>query len=789
MKISKYAKKVFSTFLTLTVLGLNGLFAQGNYEQSLNKYLADYYNQSNNCKIYFVTDKTLYAHGEKIWVSAFYLDRNTHIPKRGEQQIRLELIDPSGVVLLTKTMKLQDGRGESCIPLPDINSFGKFRLQASLPNSSIILFSKDLTVSKNAIPAFLVDVSFKDTYYSGGDDLQVVFVATDFFKQPLKGASYQASVNVGDQVIYADGGRLNKNGTSIVSVKLPNPLPDKEVVFNLSILQKGLMESCAVEIPTKSDNVFVDFYPEGGQLVHGLKNFMHVKARDQHGDPFLFSGKVVGDNGDVITHVKSDDNGAAFLPLLPNFNRHFKLIIDEPYTVFKEFDYPEVKPVGVNFGVRKIEGDSVFLRVRRSQGETASLLLFNIHQGAAYLLEEINVEGLSNFTLSKNRLKPGVNQLVLFDKNLSPLAEQLIFIAPKKVATSIISADNVKHSPREEVNLTVNPKDKSNFLFRAVDEFRAGSDAANDNIYSSLYLNSELEENLFIPAQDFRFPDVLEKKVNEQLVYEKSANSWSDIFHSNDNSINFLQANAGGKFELSKSQFTYFGKNEGYIYFRNYDYQNYYLASNPILFDELQDNIKKEEDKPYYKKMLESGQSLRDVIYGMKQYQVIGNKIVFTGSMNSMSSQEGALIVLDNLKLGDDIGLLDNINTVDVDKIFISTKPIDYAMYTSMNSVGIIEITTKSGKLENSSETDDSEEFEVVNHSENEKKWNQQKDLRTTVHWIPQLTTYSNSNTIRYYLSDIRSNFVNVVEGIDKNGIPFHDEEIISTSSYQEDSQ
>jgi hypothetical protein len=95
-------------------------------------------------------------------------------------------------------------------------------------------------------------------------------------------------------------------------------------------------------------------------------------------------------------------------------------------------------------------------------------------------------------------------------------------------------------------------------------------------------------------------------------------------------------------------------------------------------------------------KLLQSGSSILDVIKITKPFRLDGNQIVFHGSNNSLYHQSGALIVIDGQKMGTDIAALNSITPFDVKSITISTSPADIQRYTGLNSVGIIEITTRS---------------------------------------------------------------------------------------------
>jgi len=76
----------------------------------------------------------------------------------------------------------------------------------------------------------------------------------------------------------------------------------------------------------------------------------------------------------------------------------------------------------------------------------------------------------------------------------------------------------------------------------------------------------------------------------------------------------------------------------------------------------------------------------------------MGSKILFANTgINSFSYQEGALIVIDGVKMGTDSGILNSVPVTDIEKINVYTDPSDVLRFTGLNSSGIIEIISKKG--------------------------------------------------------------------------------------------
>ncbi|QJW88366.1 TonB-dependent receptor plug domain-containing protein [Spirosoma taeanense] len=82
--------------------------------------------------VYVQTDKTLYATGDGLWLSAYVLDAARQLPlvSRAETALHVELIAPSGRSVLHQWLRLTNGRAAASIHLADTLTAGTYRLRA-----------------------------------------------------------------------------------------------------------------------------------------------------------------------------------------------------------------------------------------------------------------------------------------------------------------------------------------------------------------------------------------------------------------------------------------------------------------------------------------------------------------------------------------------------------------------------------------------------------------------------------------------------------------------------------
>ena len=193
-----------------------------------------------------------------------------------------------------------------------------------------------------------------------------------------------------------------------------------------------------------------------------------------------------------------------------------------------------------------------------------------------------------------------------------------------------------------------------------------------------------------------------------------------------------------------------------------------FLKATPSVKGRSTVNKKKE---PYWKNYLTGSSNLMDILKSIRPYELMGGKIVFRGG-NSLIAQDGALIVVDGQKMGTDPSVLSSFSPFDVEDIEVFVNPVDMSRYTSLNSVGVIVITTKRGKVSNEPIANQENLNESTTKQFVPKAIGFDKyDLKTTLQWIPVLFTDEKGEArIHFKTGGIKSTFILEIAGFTDMG-------------------
>ena len=168
----------------LILLFLNIFFTSLCQAQNLQAFDSFEYADISLEKIYLHTDKTTYNAGDNIWFKIYLVDAATLMPEAPSKVVYADFINPSGKLLITKTIKIEDGCGNGDFKLPVRLTGGEYTLRAYTTYmrnfDKTFFFRKDininpvvqnLTASQDSIQTASLNQN-DDTVFSQKPDVQ-----------------------------------------------------------------------------------------------------------------------------------------------------------------------------------------------------------------------------------------------------------------------------------------------------------------------------------------------------------------------------------------------------------------------------------------------------------------------------------------------------------------------------------------------------------------------------------------------------------------------------------------
>ena len=410
-------------------------------------------------KVYLHFDNTAYFQGETIWFSATVL-KATEGTAADSKVLYVELLSPTGIVLRQHKLQVIDGRCHGSLPLVD----------ASVEEAN----------EKRGV------LGYPSGYYEVRAYTRAMlnFDAHGCFSRVFP--VYKAPEKEGD---YSN--------------------PELEVYS-----AKGI-ERPETERP---EALNIDFLPEGGHLIAGVKNRIAFKATGKNGQGVTIETLTDGEGNDIV--LSPQHRGMGSFLYTPTERRPKVKARYEG----KEYTFTLPKPEEEGYALRLTPRTDRTLQVAiaTTHPEAERLLGYTlVRHGKCELIDTLTMHATSfSRTVNTHKLPTGVYQFSLFDAGGTLYATRMLFINNGVSSANVSVTTNKKaYAPFEEVKLRLQVEEEGNhYLSLAVRDAADYGTGYTDDLRTYMLLSSELKGYIEHPEYYFETADEEHHKALDQLM-------------------------------------------------------------------------------------------------------------------------------------------------------------------------------------------------------------------------------------------------------------------------------
>jgi hypothetical protein len=160
-------------------------------------------------------------------------------------------------------------------------------------------------------------------------------------------------------------------------------------------------------------------------------------------------------------------------------------------------------------GVNSTQDNNIHLRIERTENGSENLksltVIATAFQQVLYRTTmDLGAKANAEASFKANQLPTGTMQITVFDANMSPLVERVVFVNnhqfsfPTQIKQDLV---NLNRKGKNELSLEI-PEGSAANLSVSVTDAGLGYDSAN-NIIADLLLNSDIRGNIINPAYYF----------------------------------------------------------------------------------------------------------------------------------------------------------------------------------------------------------------------------------------------------------------------------------------------
>ncbi|MES2807002.1 MAG: hypothetical protein V4619_00145 [Bacteroidota bacterium] len=505
-------------------------------------------------KVYLHTDKPYYNIGDTLWFTSYLLNGTDHTPSKLSGLLYVELTDDSTVLARRVSIRIKDGVAFGQIPLPKgLFHEGGYTLRAytnwQQNFGSNYFFSKRFYLGIPTKEAWLVKSSAVVNAVADKDQLQVQFKLNRADKllspvalRPVEVKIFEsrATEHEFQRWIYKERLQTGIDGSITISKALSEKLDGKRLRMEIRSMDKADGNK-VLTVPlniARNQNIDLQFLPEGGRLVAGLKSIVGFKAIGEDGIGVPVSGAIYNAGNKEIVFFTAMHNGIGSFEFTPQAGQVYTARLSQLTT--KKFDLPKIAAVGTVMHIDNAEQDNavmVTMTGLSTLSADSACYLIGSSKGRIYYSQKVSLNQ-PVMPVPKTLFPSGIARFTFFNGS-RPLNERMTFIDHNDGLSIALTPNKPVYGARDSVSLSVEVKDKSglpvqgSFSLSVTDDSQVKADhESNDNITTTLLLNSELKGDIESPGYYIHRTDKQAWKALDNLLLTQgwTGYDWTAIF-------------------------------------------------------------------------------------------------------------------------------------------------------------------------------------------------------------------------------------------------------------------
>jgi hypothetical protein len=305
--------------------------------------------------------------------------------------------------------------------------------------------------------------------------------------------------------------------------------------FEKSITIVNSLKSPDVQ-PTQSRNYDIQFFPEGGNLVQGIESKIAFRITDQAGKGIECRGTVIDANNDTVAKFQPLKSGIGNFTFAPVVGNTYKAIIKLADTIIIK-ELPVIYEQGYAMNVSNTTESQLHVTVHTNIKSADAVYLFvHTRQIMKVMEKSYLINGVTGFTIDKNKFGEGISQITIFDNEKKPVCERLFFIQPSQKLILQLSANQQQFTSRKKVDISISSGDESGKSLPAdmsVSVYKTDSlqTIESDNISNYFWLTSDLKGNIESPDYYFsgKSGEIDEATDNLMLTHGWRRFTWQNV--------------------------------------------------------------------------------------------------------------------------------------------------------------------------------------------------------------------------------------------------------------------
>ncbi|MES2829248.1 MAG: TonB-dependent receptor [Bacteroidota bacterium] len=501
-------------------------------------------------KVYLHTDKPYYVVGDTIWFKAYVTIGSKHQLSAMSGALYVDLIKESDSLVTALKLPVTAGRAKGNFILAD-SSFkeGNYRIRAYtqwMRNAgSSYFYDKVFSVGNSVTNPVFAKIDYEYSKEGAKTAITAVLTYTNDKGEPLANKTVNYDLLEDYDVITTQKKTTDANGIlrivlqpgksgKIIGTRIQSRINtvDKEFISK-DFLVKALS--------TSSD---LQFFPEGGPLVNGVRSRVAFKATGTNGLGVAVKGVVTDSENNPVGEFQAQNFGMGFFRLMPEAGKTYQAKVTYPDGSESVVKLPAALTSGYVLSVfNNPETDTILVRINASAdlvktpGQAVSIVVQtggNVHMATTIPITKAAI----SIPIPAKELPSGIAQFTLFSSTGDALNERIAFVQNNDMMNLKLSSAKQSYTSKEKIEVTLEALDEKNapssgnFSVSVINEAAVPLDESKETtILSHILLSSDIKGYIERPNYYFAAPSVETKNNLDLLMMTQGYRRfvWKDI--------------------------------------------------------------------------------------------------------------------------------------------------------------------------------------------------------------------------------------------------------------------
>lgn len=239
---------------------------------------------------------------------------------------------------------------------------------------------------------------------------------------------------------------------------------DPVEAFQQDFYVKG-MNSKSLSISREGNQPSIDpyvelkFLPEGGTFVEGVRQRIGFNATNRAGEPVVIEGLLKNSAGTILDTIQSGTYGPGSFVCTAKTGLYVELT--KGAGTEKIWPLPEPNITGITLSLTPVGNNAFAVEIQSNLYNNERVSVSGTLNMVQFFSRDLNLDKKQRILVETGTLPAGVANITLFDKELKPVAERLVFLNSEKRLQYNIRPDNLMAQKDRETELSIEIMDGS----------------------------------------------------------------------------------------------------------------------------------------------------------------------------------------------------------------------------------------------------------------------------------------------------------------------------------------